>query len=103
MVICPDCGKDVPESKFCKNCGAYIKDVKSPAEPSDKFGFCSNCGHELDGEYSFCPECGADISSKDEVNATDVTETEESPMKSLQLRKRLMKKRRKLKSLQLRM
>ena len=80
MVICPDCGKDVPESKFCKNCGAYIKDVKSPAEPSDKFGFCSNCGHELDGEYSFCPECGADISSKDEVNATDVTETEESPI-----------------------
>ena len=80
MVICPDCGKDVPESKFCKNCGAYIKDVKSPAEPNDKFGFCSNCGHELDGEYSFCPECGADISSKDEVNATDVTETEESPI-----------------------
>ena len=28
MVVCPECGKDVPEAKFCKNCGAYIADVK---------------------------------------------------------------------------
>jgi TM2 domain-containing membrane protein YozV len=27
MVVCPECGKDVPEAKFCKNCGAYIADV----------------------------------------------------------------------------
>lgn len=28
MIICPDCGKKVPEAKFCKNCGAYILNVK---------------------------------------------------------------------------
>lgn len=71
MVICPDCGKDVPESKFCKNCGAYIKDVESPAEQNGKFGFCSKCGNELDGDYSFCPECGEDISTDNEVDAIE--------------------------------
>lgn len=28
MVICPDCGKEVPKDKFCKNCGAYIANVE---------------------------------------------------------------------------
>lgn len=25
MVICPDCGKDVTDAKFCSNCGATLK------------------------------------------------------------------------------
>ncbi|MBR4447270.1 zinc ribbon domain-containing protein [Methanobrevibacter sp.] len=28
MVICPDCGKEVPKDKFCKNCGAYIENIE---------------------------------------------------------------------------
>ena len=24
MVVCPDCGKDVPDANFCKNCGASL-------------------------------------------------------------------------------
>ena len=28
MVICPDCGKEVPKDKFCKNCGAHIANVE---------------------------------------------------------------------------
>lgn len=24
MVVCPDCGKEVPEANFCKNCGASL-------------------------------------------------------------------------------
>ncbi len=27
MVICPDCGKDVKEAKFCSNCGALLPKV----------------------------------------------------------------------------
>ena len=83
MVICPDCGNDVPESKFCKNCGAYIKDVKPNSQPQGKTRFCSNCGHEIDGDYRFCPECGADIPNNDEYNveevkAEDVIESDDS-------------------------
>lgn len=28
MVICPDCGKEVPDAKFCKNCGARLPEVE---------------------------------------------------------------------------
>ena len=28
MVICPDCGKEVPKAKFCKNCGARLPEVE---------------------------------------------------------------------------
>lgn len=34
MVICPDCRNEVPEAKFCKNCGAYIGDVKQKVDSS---------------------------------------------------------------------
>ena len=30
MVICPDCGKEVPNDKFCKNCGEDITGVAPP-------------------------------------------------------------------------
>lgn len=66
MVICPDCGKDVPESKFCKNCGAYIKDVK-PVVKSDVVGFCSSCGSEIEAGNSFCPQCGSSVSDIEEA------------------------------------
>ena len=77
MVICPDCGKEVPKEKFCKNCGAYLVDVEEdkltlhteekPELPqvdaqNKKFKFCYNCGAELAGDFKFCPECGQDLS-----------------------------------------
>ena len=27
MVICPDCGNEVPNAKFCKNCGAHLSEI----------------------------------------------------------------------------
>lgn len=35
MVVCPDCGKDVKDAKFCSNCGAVLpkaEEVKEPVE-----------------------------------------------------------------------
>ena len=33
MVICPDCGKEVTDAKFCSNCGATLKaPVEEPAD-----------------------------------------------------------------------
>jgi len=34
MVICPDCGKDVKDAKFCSNCGASLNDVAEVVEES---------------------------------------------------------------------
>ena len=28
MVICPDCGKEVKEAKFCSNCGALLPEIE---------------------------------------------------------------------------
>ena len=30
MVICPECGKDVKDAKFCSNCGALLQHVIFP-------------------------------------------------------------------------
>ncbi len=85
MVFCPDCGKDVPEAKFCKNCGAYIANIKEiePEEETDNVAliesnelndaapvsksfnnvnYCYNCGNPISGEFKFCPECGQNLS-----------------------------------------
>ena len=32
MVVCPDCGKDVKEAKFCSNCGAVLSKAEEPVE-----------------------------------------------------------------------
>ena len=101
MVICPDCGKEVPKDKFCKNCGAYIanvEEVKSvesmktetlldsavsqdakpvPARQVDKVNFCYNCGAELTGDFKFCPECGQDLNAKAIKPAKTVTSSGE--------------------------
>ena len=85
MVICPDCGKEVKEAKFCSNCGALLpeieevvetKVVEEPAgevvdvsaeeetveeekfEVVKKSKFCTNCGTEADLDTVFCPQCG---------------------------------------------
>lgn len=90
MVICPDCGKEVPDAKFCKNCGSRLPEVEEAIpvaseevkpvvveetipvkateevkqeETNSKVKFCHNCGFELDGEYKFCPNCGANLAN----------------------------------------
>lgn len=75
MVICPDCGKEVPKEKFCKNCGAYLGNIKKipetvevlPAEkeviPHQNVKYCSNCGYKLGSDFKFCPNCGNNINA----------------------------------------
>ena len=83
MVICPDCGKEVPKDKFCKNCGAYIENVEAApaveeieipeiggqtsapvAVGAGKVNFCHNCGSKITGNFKFCPNCGQDLNAK---------------------------------------
>ena len=80
MVVCPDCGMEVPSAKFCKNCGATlpVEEEASPVvtdevssvedepaagedENDDKVKFCHACGFEIEGDIRYCPNCGADL------------------------------------------
>lgn len=94
MVFCPDCGKEVPKDKFCKNCGAYLANIKEvqvieekeeseipeniekseDIVKSNKVNFCSNCGNEIEGKFKFCPECGHKLNA--EVNKSTKTVAE---------------------------
>ncbi|MEE0901008.1 MAG: zinc ribbon domain-containing protein [Methanobrevibacter sp.] len=35
MVVCPDCGKEVPDANFCKNCGAALPEKSEIVEVED--------------------------------------------------------------------
>lgn len=89
MVICPDCGKDVPEAKFCKNCGAYISNVKKVTVPvaeeslseeievnqKKPVKFCYNCGYKLPEEFKFCPNCGQNLGGEITVSNNRVVKS----------------------------
>ncbi len=90
MVICPDCGKEVPNAKFCKNCGSRLPEVSEVVQPEEEINvesravqddgevieanvikkphYCYNCGFELDGDYKFCPNCGKDLNARSSVD-----------------------------------
>ena len=69
MVICPNCGNDAGDSKFCPNCGTKIEG-EMPKSFCPNCGsdvgsskFCPNCGTKIEEEMpkSFCPNCGSDV------------------------------------------
>ena len=50
LIVCPECGKEVPQGKFCSECGCKLaKNV------------CPKCGNEIEANTKFCPECGEKI------------------------------------------
>jgi len=49
MVVCPSCGKTVPDGKFCPECGKPMGET------------CPKCGAVVKSGAKFCPECGAKL------------------------------------------
>lgn len=59
-VTCSNCGAlNVPEAKFCFQCGAGLT---APAADVTASCACPACGVENDADASFCIECGAVLS-----------------------------------------
>ncbi len=80
MVICPECGKDVKDAKFCSNCGALLqqKEEKQTVEIEDvaqkeDVNDVSDSEEKEDAEvippetkqeskkYKFCRNCGYEL------------------------------------------
>lgn len=60
-VSCANCGAlNVPEAKFCSQCGT---DLKPPPAKEASAKICPFCSAENDADASFCIECGGDLSS----------------------------------------
>ena len=81
MVICPECGKDVKDAKFCSNCGALLqqKEEKQTVEIEDvgqkeDVNVDVNASEEKESaevippetkqeskKYKFCRNCGYEL------------------------------------------
>ena len=82
MVICPECGKDVKDAKFCSNCGALLTKSETNEEPAEEIDVQvveENPLEETAGDIidvrvlddgpeeeetkksKFCPNCGTEI------------------------------------------
>ena len=82
LVVCPDCGKEVPIAKFCRYCGATLPNVNDSdsdeiseevvsvedeathietSEEESNVKSCPSCGFEIDEESEVCPNCGANL------------------------------------------
>ncbi len=61
-VTCPSCGADVPEGKFCPQCGKPLSEACPSCGDSVPAGakFCPNCGQKLGGAAA-CAKCGAEL------------------------------------------
>ena len=53
IVICPNCGKNTPEGKFCESCGARV----------DVLSSCRACGAPLAPGSKFCENCSSPVGS----------------------------------------
>jgi membrane protease subunit (stomatin/prohibitin family) len=74
-VVCPSCGKNVRDGRFCPECGKPLAEVCSGCGTPVPSGsrFCNNCGARVGGGTAcecgaevpagskFCPECGKKV------------------------------------------
>ncbi len=64
-MICPKCGNEFGEGRFCSNCGAPrananpTNPVNPPAPNSNKMKTCKSCGQLIAKSAKKCPNCGA--------------------------------------------
>lgn len=65
-MLCPKCGaENLPDSKFCKNCGTLVKNVTDNQK-------CSYCGGINAEQAEFCEYCGKNLIKKKENNTQSV-------------------------------
>jgi ribosomal protein L40E len=68
QIVCRQCGEpNVPEARFCMECGADLPEVKPAGLLT-----CPECGATLSGDSRFCTECGALLESQEQPDTEDV-------------------------------
>ncbi|HEY4694449.1 MAG TPA: RDD family protein [Candidatus Nanoarchaeia archaeon] len=76
-MYCYKCGKEnKEEARFCKDCGAELKDrsvLSSATEEKSDSETCKNCGKELPHNSKFCRFCGQNQSDNATVSEVDIT------------------------------
>lgn len=61
---CAECGREIVENqKFCKYCGAPVKQIHVSTENIGQTMRCRGCGAVLKPGTAFCTQCGVPVSS----------------------------------------
>ncbi len=64
-MICIECGREIPDNlKFCKYCGAPVKQKTMTGAASGSF--CKGCGSPLKEGVVFCTQCGTPVGGTSE-------------------------------------
>ena len=69
MVICPDCGKEVPDAKFCKNCGSRLPETEEVVSEE-----IENTKGDVPVENEIFDDVNVDVPEEIVVDATPVKE-----------------------------
>lgn len=65
-MICAKCGREIGDNKkFCKYCGASVKQVIDSAKNTSQTKKCRGCGAILKPGTAFCTQCGTPVSAAD--------------------------------------
>ena len=63
---CTECGREIGDKqKFCKYCGAPVKQIIVSVENTSQIKKCKNCDAILKPGTAFCTQCGTPISAVD--------------------------------------
>lgn len=79
---CIECGREIEDNKkFCKYCGAPVKQQSDSAEKLAGATKCQGCGATLKPGAAFCTQCGSPVSKKSNSNVNVPVKTDK-PKKS---------------------
>ena len=79
---CIECGREIEDNKkFCKYCGAPVKQQSDSAEKLADATKCQGCGATLKPGTAFCTQCGTPVSKKSNSNVNVPVKTDK-PKKS---------------------
>lgn len=76
IIICPNCGYENENSRFCVKCGNLLDRVEEPK----RIKICPNCGNEIEEGNKFCTICGYQMEHEPEIKT--VIHDPEPPVKS---------------------
>ena len=68
---CAECGREIVENqKFCKYCGAPVKQIHVSTENIGQTMRCKGCGAVLKPGTAFCTQCGVSVPSTVNIPVT---------------------------------
>lgn len=88
---CIECGREIEDNKkFCKYCGAPVKQQSDSAEKLAGATKCQGCGATLKPGTAFCTQCGSPVSKNSNSNVNVPVKTDKPKKAEIRLERLLL-------------